>query len=378
MRKVPLCIPGTGPEEINAVTEILASGWLAHGPKNHEFEEQFTSYLGVKHAITMNSCTSALHLAVEALELTGEVIVPSFTWMASANAILLAGAQPVLVDIDVDTRNISIASIEEAITPKTQAIMPVHYAGLPANMPQIIEIARKHNLRVIEDSAECLGGTYHGVQAGSYDIGCFSFFPTKNITTGEGGMFTTNDDALGKKVRALAAHGVDSSTYQRELSKQPWLRMSSSFGYNFRMSNLLAAIGVEQMKKLSRFNQARTKVAERYFSNLGKCDVIRFQQTPSDYVNAWQMFTVLVPLEFRDEMVLALRDKGVGASVHFHPAVHQQAVYKDVKRVASLANTEQVASRLITLPIYPTMTMEDVDYVSESIASFLKTKGITV
>ena len=254
MRKIPLCRPSIGEEEIKSVVEVIKSGWMAHGTKNREFEEQFQAYLGVKHAITMNSCTSALHLAVEGLGIKGEVIVPSFTFVASVNAILLAGAKPVLVDIDEDTRNISSEQIERSITEETQAIMVVHYAGLPADMPQIIKIAQKYSLRIIEDSAECLGGSYNGNQAGSYDIGCFSFFPTKNITTGEGGMLTTNDDDLADHIRSLCAHGIDSTTFKREKEARPWIRIASRLGYNFRMNNLLAAIGVEQMKKLENIN----------------------------------------------------------------------------------------------------------------------------
>ncbi len=371
MRKIPLCIPATGDEEIRAVSEILASGWLAHGPKNHEFEEMFARYIGVRHAITMNSCTSALHLAIEALELTGEVIVPSFTWVASVNSIILGGAIPVMVDIDVDTRNISIAAVERAISPRTQAIMVVHYGGLPADMPRIIELAKRRNLRVIEDSAECLGGTYcGGTQAGAYDIGCFSFFPTKNITTGEGGMFTTNDDDLARKIRALSAHGIDSSTYQRELEQTPWLRKASRPGYNFRMSNILAAIGVEQMRKLELFNGARRQIAERYIARLSGCSFVHFQSVPTGFVSAWQMFTILVPADIRNELVHSLRNIGIGASVHFDPPVHTQPPYTDIKRGSSLANTEDVSSRLVTLPIYPTMAMEDVDYVAEAILAY--------
>ena len=371
MKKIPLCIPATGEEEIRAVSEILATGWLAHGPKNHEFEEMFAEFVGVKHAITMNSCTSALHLAVEGLGITGEVIVPSFTWVASVNSILLAGATPVMVDIDVDTRNISVAAIEEAITPRTEAIMVVHYGGLPADMPRIIELAKRYNLRLIEDSAECLGGTYAGgTQAGSYDIGCFSFFPTKNITTGEGGMFTTNDDTLAKNIRSLAAHGIDSSTYQRELEKTPWLRRASRAGYNFRMSNLLAAIGVEQMRKLDRFNDARQRIARLYVERLQSSRSVEFQSVPTGFVNAWQMFTVLVPRDLRDELIHALREMGIGASVHFDPPVHNQPPYAKVRRGSSLANTEEVAARLVTLPIFPTMLLADVDYVAESILRF--------
>ena len=164
MKKVPLCLPAIGNEEIRAVEEVLKSGWMAHGPKNQEFEDLFKGYIGVKHAITMNSCTSALFSSVKVMEITGEVITPSFTFVASLNAIILAGATPVMVDIDRETRNISPTCIEEAITEKTEAIMVVHYAGLPADMPAIIEIANKHNLKIIEDAAECLGGSYNGTK----------------------------------------------------------------------------------------------------------------------------------------------------------------------------------------------------------------------
>ncbi len=371
MKKIPLCIPATGEEEIRAVSEILSSGWLAHGPKNQEFEEMFAEFVGVKHAISMNSCTSALHLAVEGLGITGEVVVPSFTWVSSVNSILLAGATPVMVDIDIDTRNITVAAIEEAITARTEAIMVVHYGGLPADMPRIIALAERHHLRIIEDSAECLGGTYAGgKQAGSHDIGCFSFFPTKNITTGEGGMFTTNDDTLAKKVRSLAAHGIDSSTYQRELQKTPWLRQASRAGYNFRMSNLLAAIGVEQMRKLVSFNDSRQQIARRYIERLQGCRFVEFQKVPAGFSNAWQMFTVLVPVDLRDELIHLLRDMGIGASVHFDPPVHLQPPYATVRHGSSLANTEEVASRVVTLPIFPAMPLEDVDYITEAITGF--------
>ncbi len=378
MKKIPLCIPATGEEEIRAVSEILASGWLAHGPKNHEFEEIFAKFVGVKHAITMNSCTSALHLAVEGLGITGEVIVPSFTWVASVNSILLAGGTPVMVDIDVDTRNISFAAIEEAITAHTEAIMVVHYGGLPADMPRIIELAKRHKLRIIEDSAECLGGTYAGgTQAGSYDIGCFSFFPTKNITTGEGGMFTTNDDVLAKNIRSLAAHGIDSSTYQRELEKTPWLRRASRAGYNFRMSNLLAAIGVEQMRKLDQFNDARQRIARRYIERLQGSRSVECQRVAAGFVSSWQMFTVLVPPDLRDELIHTLREMGIGASVHFDPPVHVQSPYVGVRRGSSLANTEEVASRLVTLPIFPAMPLEDVDYITQAITGFFARRQLS-
>lgn len=369
MRKIPLCLPAIGEEEINAVVKVLRSGWIAHGPKNHEFEDLFKRYVGVKYAITMNSCTSCLHLALEAMGIKGEVITPSFTFVATVNAIVLAGATPVLVDIDKDTRNISPQSIEEAVTNKTEALMVVHYAGLPADMPAIIDIAKKHNLRVIEDSAESLGGSYNGIKVGSYDVGCFSFFPTKNITTGEGGMLTTNNDALASRIRTMCAHGIDSTTFAREKAEKPWLRIASQFGYNFRLSNVLASIGVEQMKKINTLNSIRQQISDRYINNLRSLETVGFQKVPEGYVNSWQMFTILVDPSIRDSLLFYLRDNGIGVSVHFDPPVHLQPLYTKLRK-RTLDVTELVTNSIITLPIYPTMSMEDVDYVCDVIKGF--------
>ena len=370
MKKIPLCRPSINDNEIKSVVEALKSGWLTHGPKNRELEEQFQAYLGVKHAITMNSCTSALHLAVEGLGINGEVIVPSFTFVASVNAILLAGAQPVLVDIEEGTRNISPEQIERAITDETEAIMVVHYAGLPADMPQIIEIAQKYNLRIIEDSAECLGGSYNGHQVGGYDIGCFSFFPTKNITTGEGGMFTTNDDDLANRIKALCAHGIDSTTFKREKEARSWIRIASRFGYNFRMSNLLAAIGVEQMKKIETFNGCRRKLAEQYIRQLQHIPSIQFQQVLKGYVHSWQMFTIVVPEIIRDGLLHYLRNHGIEASVHFDPPIHEQSVYRNLKQGETLEISRKVAKSLITLPLFSDMKSVEVDMICELIEKF--------
>jgi len=370
MKKIPLCLPAIGNEEIRAVEEVLKSGWMAHGPKNHEFEDLFKEYIGIKHAITMNSCTSALFLAIKVMGITGEVITPSFTFVATLNSVILAGAKPIMVDIDRETRNISPSCIEEAITEKTEAIMVVHYAGLPADMPAIIEIANKHNLKIIEDSAECLGGSYNGIKAGAYGVGCFSFFPTKNITTGEGGMLTTNDDTLAANIKSLCAHGIDSTTFAREKAEKPWVRIASMHGYNFRLSNVLAAIGVEQMKKLDLLLTKRKDVAERYVKRLQHLRAISFQKTPEGFINSWQMFTILVDSSIRDDLLKYLNEKGVWASVHFDPPAHLQSPYENIRRGASLQVTELVANSLISLPIYPDMSLGDVDYVCEVIGSY--------
>ena len=369
MRKIPLCIPYTGQEEKDAVCEVIDSGWYAHGPKNHEFEVGFAEYLGVKHAFTMNSCTSALHLAVEGLGITGEVILPSFTFVASANAVITGGAKPVFADISYDTCNIDPASIERMISPQTEAIMPVHYGGQSADMTAIMEIAERHKLIVIEDSAETIGGTHNGRLTGTFDIGCFSFYPTKNLTTGEGGMLTTNDDQLALKVKALLAHGIDKSTYEREDKDKAWYRSASRIGYNFRMSNILAAIGVEQLKKLPEMNKMRRDLAARLNEALAEIPEVAAPVERPENKHVYQMYTVRIKEGLvRDEFVRNLNKKGIGASIHFFPPVHHMPPYsgQDFRR-DDLSVTEEIISEIVTLPMYPQMTADDLVYMVDSI-----------
>lgn len=374
---IPLCKSTTGLREINTVKKVLDSGWLTDGPKNIEFEEKFAEYIGVKRAVTLNSGTSALFLALKALDIKGEVILPSFTFVASANAVLTAGATPVFADIDYDTCNIAPQKIAEKITSRTEAIMPVHFAGQSCQMDRIAEMAGKHALALIEDSAETIGGEYKGRKTGSFGIGCFSFFPTKNMTTGEGGMLTTNDARLADKVKTLAGHGIRRGTFKRMNASKPWIREAAMVGYNFRMSNLLAAIGVEQLKKLDGMNAAR----RRHASYLNK--KLRFEgiQTPieSEYAkHVYQMYTVKVAGIDRTMFIKVLKEKGIGASVHFDPPVHLQDYYKKrygYKR-GDFTVTEKVAKSIVTLPMYPRLTKKNLDYMINAIEEVLnKMKG---
>jgi perosamine synthetase len=366
-RNVPLCIPDMGDEEIQAVAEVLKSGWLAHGPKNHEFEKMFAQYVGVPHAVSLNSCASALHLAILASGIKGEIILPSFTFVASANAVVTGGARCVFADVDYDTCCISPAQIEALITSRTEAIMPVHFGGQAADMPAIAAIASKRGLKIIEDSAEAIGATCAGKQTGSWGVGCWSFYPTKNIATGEGGMLTTTDSALADKVRAYSGHGVASSTWAREKKEKPWLRAATFAGFNMRMSNVLAALGVVQMKKLDRMNDARRARAAQYSSLLSR----EFFDLPVEVAgrkHVYQMFTAKVKNVDRSKFLADLRTQGIGASVHFDPPVHTQPFY--VGQYASdkldLPVTTKLASTIVTFPIYPTMTEDDVSYVAQA------------
>lgn len=363
-RDVPLCRPQIGPNEIKAVVQVLESGWLAHGPKNHELEKQFQALTGAPYAIAMNSCTSALHLAIEARGITGEVIVPSFTWVASANSVVTAGATPVLVDIDPVTRCVAPEAVAAAVGPRTEAVMVVHYGGQMADMAPIAELCERRGLALIEDTAETIGATYRGKPQGAFGDACFSFFPTKNITTGEGGMLSTHDAELHRKARALMAHGVESTTLEREKAERPWLRSATFAGYNFRMSHLLATLGVEQMKRLDEFNAGRRRVAARYLQALAGVDGLELPVVADGRTHVWQMFTVIVRDADRTELLRKLRSVGVGASVHFDPPVHQQPRYRDAKiGPGGLAHTDHVAARIVSLPIDPGLSDADIDHV---------------
>jgi len=372
---IKLCIPDIKDAEIAAAVDALRSGWLAHGPYNKKFENIFAEYIGVKHAITCNSCTSALFLSLKALNITGEVIIPSFSFAATANAVVTAGATPCFVDIDNTTFNIDPNEIEKAITSHTQAIIVVHFAGQCCQMDAIEAIASKHGLHVIEDSAETLGGAFKGRQAGSFGIGCFSFFPTKNITTGEGGMITTNDDFLANKLKALIGHGIDSTTFQREKMDMPWFRSASYAGFNFRMSNILAAIGYEQMKRIDQMNTKRLSAATYLTAGLKDIERINVPYISEQCNHVYQMYTILLESTIsRDDFVIALNKKGIGASVHFYPAIHEQSYYmKHPEWIAGdLSVTEDISRRIVTLPMYPGISFTDLDIIIKTTRDIVK------
>jgi perosamine synthetase len=375
-RVVPLSVPSIGQEEKQAILDVLDTGWLTHGPKNVEFERAFAEYHGFGHAVSMNSCASALQVAVEALGITGEVIVPSFTWVASANAIVQGGAQPVFADIDEATCNIAVASVERLVTSRTEAIMPVHYGGQTADMTAIMRTAERHGLAVIEDSAETLGGTHRGKLAGTWGIGCYSFFPTKNITTGEGGMLLTRDAALAQRVRSLIGHGIDKSTYEREVATSPWFRGANAIGYNFRLSNFQAAMGVVQLRKVDRLNEKRRELARLYNMLLADVPEITVPAELPENRHVFQMYTIKVrDATRRDGLVNDLRAAGIGASVHFTPAVHEMIPYRTGYRMDELPATVDVAARIVTLPMYPDMHPDDVTYVCETLQRFFSARA---
>ena len=366
MSRVPLSKISMGDAEIRAVADVIESGWVSSGDLTREFEKQFAAYVGTRYALAVSSGFSALFAVLKCAGITGDVILPSFTFGASANAVALAGGNPVFTDVDPQTRNVTAETIEACLTPSTQAVMVVHFGGLPCDMDPIIELADRHGLLLVEDSAQTLGATYRGRQAGSFGVGCFSFFATKNISTGEGGMITTDDAHLYDRLRLFVAHGISK---EREAS---WQREVSSAGMNLRMSQIAAALGRVQLGKLEDLNNRRKKVADEYTKRLGSLEGVALPFVPSGRSHVYQMYTVLVDSSIRNSLVEELKRSGVEASVHFDPPVHRHACYQENSSYP-LPHTERLAAEIVTLPMYPDMTVSDVEYVTDRFeATFTK------
>lgn len=374
---VPLGKPFIEEYEINIVKDILASGWLIDGPKNKEFEEKFANYIGVKYATSCNSCASALHLALASagIKPKDEVIIPSFTHSATANAVVTNGAVPVFTDIEMETYGMSPEDLIKKITNKTKAVIPVHFAGLPCNINEIKKICDEHNLILIEDNAESLGSEVNGKKTGSLGIGCFSFYPTKNITSGEGGMLTSNNEEIYRIASEIKNHGNSKSTFEREGAKYPWRRVQNVVGFNFRLTNFQAALGVSQLEKLDRMNEMRREKARLYNKLLSGINELTLPTEPKGRKHVYQMYTPRINKKInRDEFLLKLKEKGVGITVPFGTAVHKQPYY--VKNFDSnkyvLPNTDEIMETMFVLPMYPQITAEEINYVANSVKEVIK------
>jgi dTDP-4-amino-4,6-dideoxygalactose transaminase len=346
--------PLIGEGEKQAVLEVLDSGMLAQGPRVRAFEEAFADYCGVKCAVATTSGTTALHVALLAHGIgpEDEVITTPFTFIASANSIVYVGALPVFVDIDPVTFNIRPDLLEAAITPRTKAIMPVHLFGLPADMNPIMEVAKQYGLAVIEDACQAHGAEYGGRRVGSFGTGCFSFYPTKNITTAEGGMITTDDEAIAERCRVIRQHGMRRRYYHDEL------------GFNFRMTDVHAAIGLVQMGKLEQFNEARIANA-RYLS--GRLQGVRIPTVPEGWRHVFHQYTVRVPDGRRDILVDGLKERGIGTGVYYPVPVHQQQFYKGMGYDLTLPEAEQAAQEVLSLPIHPGLNSADLEMIADAV-----------
>lgn len=376
--RVPLADVNLGPEELEAVSAVIRSGWLTMGSVTQAFEQEYAQSTGSLHALAVTNATAALHLACLALGIgpCDEVILPSLTFVASANAIGYTGAIPVFADIESpDWLCLSPRAVEAAITEKTKAIMVVHYAGYACDMPAILEIARQHKLRVIEDAAHAVGASLDGKALGTWgSVGCFSFFGNKNLTTAEGGMLVTDDPEIAEKVRVLRSHGMTTLTWDRFKGHASTYDVVAQ-GYNYRMDELRSALGREQLKRIPAGNARRGELLNLYRELLGQeVPAIRVPFTQERGQSSYHIMPVLLPSGAdKHAFMERMKAQGIQTSWHYPPA-HRFSVYKDAyaSRPNPLPVTDEVAQREVTLPLYPTMTDEQVAWVVESVVSALQ------
>jgi dTDP-4-amino-4,6-dideoxygalactose transaminase len=366
---IPINLPKIGEEEVEAVVKVMRNGPLTNalgaGPMVTQFEKNFAKFAGVKHAIAVNTGTAALHSAIVAagVQQGDEVILPSFTFVATAEAVVMAGGKPVFTDIDPETYTISSAEIEKSITKKTKAILPVDLYGLSADIKPIREIATKHGLAVVEDAAQAHGATYDGKPAGVFvDAACWSLYASKNMTTGEGGVITTNSDAMAETLRLIRTHG--------EKAKYASLML----GYNYRMSEIQAAIGLVQLEKLPAFVAKRRENAKRLTRLLAKTDRLRLPEETKDRQHSWYLYTVRLrnaAENERNKIVEELRRKDIGAEVYYSNPVHLMPYYRERFGGCKLPETGKAAKQVFSLPIHPGVTEAQVDYIGKALLNLL-------
>jgi len=370
-KNIPYCLPSIGDDEISEVVKTLKSDWLTMGPKTIEFERLISEYTGAKHTIAVNSCTAALHLSLIASGVGkgDEVITTPFTFAATGNTIIHTGAKPVFVDIKKDTYNIDPEKIVNAITPKTKAIIPVHYAGQPCDMGSIMEIAEDYNLLVIEDAAHAIGAEYYDKKIGTISSAtCFSFYATKNMTTGEGGAITTDNDKLADRLRTLRLHGINKDAWNRYSAEGSWYYEIEECGWKYNMTDLQAALGIHQIKKIDEFNDTRIRYANVYNKIFGKMDELIIPYEKSNVKHAYHLYPILLKNLNRNVFINRMAEKGIGCSVHFIP-LHLHPFYRNKFgfKMGQFPNAEFVYEHEVSLPLYPKMTRNDIEYIANSV-----------
>lgn len=352
---IPIAKPLLGKEEKEAVLEVLDSGMLTQGTYVKEFEERFAEFIGVKQAVAASSGTTALHAALLTLGIKegDEVITSPFTFIATATAIKMVGAKPVFVDIDEKTFNIDVSLVEKVVTEKTKAIIPVHLFGLPVDMEALGQVATKHNLLIVEDACQAHGAHIKGRKVGSFGVGCFSFYPTKNMTTGEGGMITVDDPIVAEKLRKIINHGSSQRYYH------------DSLGYNYRMTNIAAAIGIEQLKKLEQFTALRRRNASFLSEKISNCRGIIVPLLKEGHV--FHQFTIRVTKECgktRDELKDYLTTRGIGSAVYYPLPLHKQGAFREYNYLY-FPVAEKIAKEVISLPIHPGVSWEEMQKIAD-------------
>lgn len=377
---IPIAKPYFTEDEERAVVEVLRSGWVVQGPRVMEFERRVAGHVGAQYALATSNCTTALHLSLLALgigadpERADEVLVPSLSFIATANSILHAGARPVFVDVDPRTYNIDPTLLEAKITPRTRAIMPVHQIGLAADLDAIHQVARRHDLTVLEDAATIIGGEYKGRKIGTHSRAvCFSFHPRKAITTGEGGMVTTNDPEVAQRIEMLRSHGANLSDYARHGAKQVLFEEYPVLGYNFRLTDIQGAIGVEQMKKLEWILERRVALGRHFNEAFAGIDFIETPYEPPYARHTFQSYCVRIlrhSPKTRDQIMQELQAAGI-ATRRGVMAAHLEPFYVNTFGRVSLPVTEEATRNTLVLPLYAQMTEQEVETVISSVRRVL-------
>lgn len=365
---LPFHVPEIDDEDIEAVVNVMRSGWLTTGAKARQFEQEFAAKVGARYAVALNSCTAALHLALEAIGLGegDEVLVPTMTFAATAEVVTYFKAKPVLIDCLPTTLNMNPDLIERAITPRTKAVIPVHFAGQPCDMTKILEIARRHNLRVIEDAAHAFPASYKGKAIGSIgDYTCFSFYATKNITTGEGGMVTTDDPECADRMRRMSLHGLSRDAWKRYTNQGSWYYEIVAPGFKYNLTDMAAALGLSQLHKADRFWKTRERYAALYAEGFRDLSEITPLGIQDDVQHAWHLYVIQLDLGrlqiSRQEFIQGLQQKDIGCSVHFIP-LHLHPYYRSTGHYhrGDFPIASHAFDRMVSLPLYSKMSEEDV------------------
>ncbi len=369
--QIPFHKTHTTEEEINAATEAIKSGWLTMGPKVVEFEEKFKEYVGSDEAVSMNSATAALHLGLKAVGIKhgDEVILPTNTFVATAEVVTYFNAIPVLCDIEEDTHNIDISKIEALITDKTRAIIPVHFAGQPCDMDELYKIAEKYNLKIVEDAAHAIPSSYKGIMIGNLeksDITCFSFYATKTLSTGEGGMATTNNPKYAKHMKINRLHGISRDAWDRYTTKGAWHYEIVDNGCKYNTTDINAAVGLVQLKKQNMLKEKRAYIASVYNEAFKTLKNVQLPFVKDDRETSWHLY--VIKIDNRDEVIERLKEAGVGCSVHFIP-IHNHPYYKEKYNYnyEDYPVANRVHEKSLSLPIYPDMSEEEIAFVVKNV-----------
>jgi perosamine synthetase len=363
---------------MEAVLGVLRSGWLTTGPRAKQFEARFAEHIGSEHAIAVNSCTAALHLALAAigLEEGDEVILPSMTFASTGEVVLYFRARPILIDSTEELFHMDPALVEKAITPRTKAIVPVHYSGFAHGLDAVLEVARRRGVKVVEDAAHAFPSCYNGKKIGTIgDITCFSFYATKTITTGEGGMITTKNEELADRMRMLSLHGITRDAWKRYTAEGSWRYDIEQVGYKYNLCDLQAAIGLVQLEKAERLRDRRAILAERYTQQLGSLEAISVPFVPDNVEHAWHIYVIEVNEELlrisRDQLIEELKARAIGTSVHFIP-LHLHPLYRKCGYgAADFPNAERHFARAISIPLFPDLTFEEQDRVIQALSDIV-------